>query len=113
MEQAVSGRYRSTRGTQWEKERAGRHARIPIDQRVPKEQALGCLPALGGTVGMMSTSKCDLPIVGRRRVLQTSALVGVASLAPSVAANSQIDSKVAAMAGEITPDEIRRLRKLE
>jgi uncharacterized protein len=58
-------------------------------------------------------SKYDLPIVGRRRVLQTSAHVGAASLAPSVAANSQNDSKVAAMAGGITPDEIRRLLKLE
>jgi uncharacterized protein len=58
-------------------------------------------------------SKYDLPIVGRRRVLQTSVLAGAASLAPSVAAKSQNDSKVADMAGEITPDEIRRLLKLE
>jgi predicted cupin superfamily sugar epimerase len=64
-------------------------------------------------MGMPRASKQDPSIVGRRRVLRTAALVGAASLTPSLAANAQNSSKVAPMAGELTADEIRRLLELE
>jgi predicted cupin superfamily sugar epimerase len=57
--------------------------------------------------------KWNWPIVGRRRVLQGTALVGAAAVMPSLAANSQSAPKVTPMTGELTADEIRSLLKLE
>ena len=53
------------------------------------------------------------PVVGRRRVLQGTAVVGAATLMPSLAANSQSAPKVTPMTDELTADEIRSLLKLE
>jgi predicted cupin superfamily sugar epimerase len=58
-------------------------------------------------------SKCDLPVVGRRRVLLGATLVGAAALMPSVAGHSQSGPKVTSMDDELTADEIRNLLKLE
>jgi predicted cupin superfamily sugar epimerase len=57
--------------------------------------------------------KWNLPVVGRRRVLQGTALVGAAVLAPSLRANSQGAKEVTPMTGELTADEIRTLLQLE
>jgi uncharacterized protein len=57
--------------------------------------------------------KWNSPIVGRRRVLQGTAVVGAATLIPSLAANSQNAPKVTPMTDELTADEIRTLLKLE
>jgi predicted cupin superfamily sugar epimerase len=61
---------------------------------------------------MQPGSKCELPVVGRRRVLQGAALVGAAVLAPSAAGQAQNEPKVTSM-GDLTADEIRSLLKLE
>ncbi len=62
--------------------------------------------------------KSSSPIIGRRRVLQGAALVGAATLAPSVAAKSENTSTVMPMTHqvsveELTADEIVALLKLE
>jgi uncharacterized protein len=57
--------------------------------------------------------KWNSPIVGRRSVLQGTAVVGAATLIPSLAANSQNAPKVTPMTDELTADEIRTLLKLE
>jgi uncharacterized protein len=57
--------------------------------------------------------KRNAPIIGRRRVLQGTALAGAATLLPSVAANSENAAKVMPMTGELTAEEIRTLLKLE
>ena len=57
--------------------------------------------------------KWNSPVVGRRRVLQGTAVVGAATLMPSLAANSQSAPKVTPMTDELTADEIRSLLKLE
>src|SRR6266545_3585693 len=62
---------------------------------------------------MQPGSKCELPVVGRRRVLQGAALVGAAALTPSIACQSQNGPKVTSMGDELTADEIRSLLKLE
>jgi hypothetical protein len=55
-------------------------------------------------------SKRELPVVGRRRVLQGATLAGAATLMPSVAGHSQ---NVTPMADDLTVDEIRNLLQLE
>jgi uncharacterized protein len=62
---------------------------------------------------MPPESKSELPVVGRRRVLQGATLVGAAALMPSVAGRSQIGPKVTSMDDVLTADEIRSLLKLE
>ncbi len=57
--------------------------------------------------------KWNSPIVGRRRVLQGTAVVCAATVIPSLAANSQNAPKVTPMTDELTADEIRTLLKLE
>jgi predicted cupin superfamily sugar epimerase len=57
--------------------------------------------------------KWNSPIVGRRRVLQGTAVVGAATLVPSLTANSQSAPKVTPMMDELTADEILTLLKLE
>jgi uncharacterized protein len=57
--------------------------------------------------------KWNSPSIGRRRVLQGTAVAGAAALMPSVAANSQNAAKVMPMTGELTADDIRALLKLE
>ena len=52
------------------------------------------------------------PLIGRRRVLQ-AVLVGVATVAPSLAANSQSGSELTPMPDDLTADEIHTLLKLE
>jgi predicted cupin superfamily sugar epimerase len=59
--------------------------------------------------------------IGRRRVLEVAALLGVAALTPARAANAQISRKatpaaktrVAAMSNDLSADEIRTLLQLE
>jgi uncharacterized protein len=58
-------------------------------------------------------SKCELPVVGRRRVLQGATLVGAAALVPSLAGYSQDGPKVTPMDDVLTADEIRSLLELE
>jgi predicted cupin superfamily sugar epimerase len=65
------------------------------------------------TRSMPPGSKCELPVVGRRRVLQTATLVGAVALMPSVAGRSQNGPKVTSMDDVLTADEIRNLLKLE
>jgi predicted cupin superfamily sugar epimerase len=58
--------------------------------------------------------KLNSPIVGRRRVLQGTAVVCAATLVPSLTAKSQNAPKVTpVMTDELTADEIRTLLKLE
>ncbi len=57
--------------------------------------------------------KWNSPIVGRRRVLQGTAIVGAAAVMPALVANSQNAPKAMPMSGELTADEIRSLLKLE
>ena len=57
-------------------------------------------------------SKCELPVVGRRGVLQGATLVGAAALMPSAGGHAQDASKVTSM-GELTADEVRNLLRLE
>ena len=57
--------------------------------------------------------KWNSPIVGRRRVLQGTAVVSAATLVPSLAAKSQDPPKVIPVTIELTADEIRSLLKLE
>jgi len=52
-------------------------------------------------------------IVGRRRVLQGTAIVGAAAVMPALVANSQNAPKAMPMSGDLTADEIRSLLKLE
>jgi predicted cupin superfamily sugar epimerase len=52
-------------------------------------------------------------LIGRRRVLQGTALAGAATLLPSLAAKSQDVPKVTTMPDELTAEEIRALLKLE
>ena len=59
--------------------------------------------------------------IGRRRVLEVAALLGVAALTPARAANAQTSRKatpaaktrVAAMTNDLSADEIRTLLQLE
>ncbi len=53
------------------------------------------------------------PIVGRRRVLHGTALVGVATLLPALAADAQDAAKVTPMTDDLTADELRTLLELE
>jgi predicted cupin superfamily sugar epimerase len=80
-------------------------------------QAIGiCIDIVAGADSSdrrPAVPKWNLPIVGRRRVLQGTALVGAAVLTPSLAANSQNAPMVTPMSGELTADEIRTLLKLE
>src|SRR6266568_3906299 len=57
--------------------------------------------------------KWNSPIVGRRRVLQGTAVVSAATLVPSLAAKSQNVPKVTPVTDELTADEIVTLLKLE
>jgi predicted cupin superfamily sugar epimerase len=57
-------------------------------------------------------SKGDNPVVGRRGILQSAALAGVA-LIPALAANARNVLKVKHMTGDLTADEIISLLKLE
>ncbi len=57
--------------------------------------------------------KWNSPIVGRRRVLQGTAVVSAATLVPSLAAKSQNAPNVTPVTDELTADEIRTLLKLE
>src|SRR6266568_3705119 len=57
--------------------------------------------------------KWNSPIVGRRRVLQGTAIAGAAAVMPALVANSQNAPKAMPMSGELTADEIRSLLKLE
>jgi uncharacterized protein len=56
--------------------------------------------------------KCELPVVGRRSVLQAATLVGAVALMPSAAGHGQEVPKVTSM-DELTADDIRNLLKLE
>jgi len=58
-------------------------------------------------------AKWNSPIVGRRRVLQGTAVVSAATLVPSLAAKSQDPPKVTPVTDELTADEILTLLKLE
>jgi predicted cupin superfamily sugar epimerase len=58
-------------------------------------------------------SKRELPVVGRRRVLQGATLVGAAALMPSVAGQAQDAPKVTSMDDALSADEIRDLLRLE
>ena len=53
------------------------------------------------------------PGFGRRGILQGTALVGAATLLPSLVANSQNAPRVTPMTDELTADEIRTLLQLE
>jgi len=53
------------------------------------------------------------PLVGRRRVLQATVLVGGATMAPTFAANAQIAPEGTPMTDELSADEIRTLLDLE
>lgn len=55
----------------------------------------------------------NLPIADRRGVLRGIALVGAATLMPSLTVNSQDAAQVTGMTGELTAEEIRTLLKLE
>src|SRR5829696_5086862 len=55
----------------------------------------------------------NLPIADRRGVLRGTALVGAATLMPSLTVNSQDAAQVTGMTGELTAEEIRTLLKLE
>ena len=57
--------------------------------------------------------KWNSSIVGRRRVLQGTVIVGAAAAMPALVANSQNAPKAMRMSGEMTADEIRSLLKLE
>ena len=57
--------------------------------------------------------KRSSPVFGRRGVLHGTAVVGAATLLPSLAAHSQDAQQVTPMTGEPTADEIRALLKLE
>ena len=57
--------------------------------------------------------KRKYPGFGRRGILQGTALVGAATLLPSLAANSQNAPKATPMTDELTADEIRTLLQLE
>ena len=57
--------------------------------------------------------KWNSPIVGRRHVLQGTAVVGAATLVPSLATKSQDLPKVTPVTDDLTADEIVTLLKLE
>jgi predicted cupin superfamily sugar epimerase len=65
--------------------------------------------------------KAPSRVIGRRRVLEAAALLGVAALMPARAANAQTSRKatpaaktrVAAMSNDLSADEIRTLLQLE
>src|SRR5438093_8376611 len=70
------------------------------------------------SIGGQAVPKSSSAIIGRRRVLQGAALVGAATLAPSVAAKSENTSTVMPVTHqvsveELTADEIVTLLKLE
>src|SRR5215204_1084778 len=62
---------------------------------------------------MTSWAKCELPVVGRRRVLQGVPLVGAAALMPSLVSQAQGGPKVTSMGDELSADDILNLLKLE
>src|SRR5215208_8179608 len=62
---------------------------------------------------MTSGAKCELPVVGRRRVLQGVPLVGAAALMPSLVSQAQGGPKVTSMGDELSADDILNLLKLE
>jgi uncharacterized protein len=62
---------------------------------------------------MPPSSKCELPVVARRRVLEGATLFGAAALMPSAAGHAEVAPKVTSMDDELTADEIRNLLKLE
>ena len=62
---------------------------------------------------MTPWAKCELPVVGRRRVLQGVPLVGAAALMPSLVSQAQGGPKVTSMGDELSADEVLNLLKLE
>jgi len=62
---------------------------------------------------MTSWPKCQLPVVGRRRVLQGAPLIGAAALMSSVVSHAQVGPKGTSMGDELSADDILNLLKLE
>src|SRR6266487_2857587 len=77
--------------------------------RFASKSSLVQTPSIGGR----AVPKWNSPIVGRRRVLQGTAVVSAATLVPSLAAKSQNVPKVTPVTDELTADEIVTLLKLE